>query len=58
MLERLTHISFATWQMSNAAEALVASAYAHGVENVWVYASMRASPSSNHIHSALPRSEI
>jgi hypothetical protein len=37
MIERLTHISFATSQMSGAADVLVASAYAHGVDNVWVY---------------------
>src|SRR5580698_1894302 len=34
---RLTHISFATWQMGQSAEGLVASAYAHGVDNLWVY---------------------
>jgi hypothetical protein len=36
-LTRLTHISFATWQMTDSAEGLVASAYAHGVDNLWVY---------------------
>jgi hypothetical protein len=34
---RLTHISFATWQMGQSAEGLVSSAYAHGVDNLWVY---------------------
>jgi hypothetical protein len=34
---RLTHISFATWQMVQSADGLVASAYAHGVDNLWIY---------------------
>ena len=34
---RLTQVSFATWQMSDSAERLVASAYAHGVDNLWIY---------------------